>query len=170
MDIGAEGSHLFSLTPSMTSQLALSAVMIVVAVLIHGVGLFSLSNLLTREQDAEEREKEGSSERHYRFERYEPLSIRGGIVVVGIVLAIFGLHFAEIWAFAFLYSAIGAVPDLDTAIYFSSITYATLGFTDNYIDPSWRMIAASEGIIGVLMLGWSTAFFVRVLSKLESRR
>ena len=32
------------------------------------------------------------------------------------------------------------------------------------------MIAASEGIIGVLMLGWSTAFFVRVLSKLESRR
>ena len=45
MDVGVEGSGLFSLTPSMTSQLALSAIMIVIAVLIHGVGLFSLSNL-----------------------------------------------------------------------------------------------------------------------------
>lgn len=169
MDVGVEGGGLFSLTPSMTSQLALSAVMVVVAVVIHGAGLFSLGNMLTREREVEVEGGENTTERRYTFEGYKPLSWRGGLVVVGVVLAIFALHFAEIWAFAFLYSAIDAVPDLDTAIYFSSIAYATLGFTDNYIDPSWRMIAASEGIIGVLLLGWSTAFFVRVLSQLEGR-
>ena len=167
MSPGVEGGELFSLTPSMTSQLALSAAMVVVAVVIHGTGLFSLGNMLTREVKVEG--GESLTERHYRFEGYQPLSWRGGLVVVGVVLAIFALHFTEIWAFAFLYSGIGAVPDLDTAIYFSSIAYSTLGFTDNYIDPNWRMIGASEGIIGVLLLGWSTAFFVRVLSKLEGR-
>ncbi len=170
MDVGVEGGQVFSLTPSMTSQLALSALMVVIAVLIHGAGLFSLGNLLIREREGDDEDGEGTSHPHSRLERYKPLSFRGGVAIVGIVLAIFTLHGAEIWAFAFLYSAIGAVPDLDTAVYFSSITYATLGFTDNYIDPSWRMIVASEGIIGVLLLGWSTAFFVRVLSKLEGRR
>jgi hypothetical protein len=29
------------------------------------------------------------------------------------------------------------------------------------------MIAALEGMLGVILLGWSTAFLVRVLSKLE---
>jgi hypothetical protein len=30
------------------------------------------------------------------------------------------------------------------------------------------MIAALEGMLGVILLGWSTAFLVRVLGKLES--
>lgn len=167
---GVDGGQVFSLTPSMTSQLALGALMVVIVVMIHGVGLFSLGNFLIREQEETGDDGQTTSQQHSRLERYKPLSLRGGLMIVGIVLTIFALHGAEIWAFAFLYSAIGAVPDLDTAVYFSSIAYATLGFTDNYIDPSWRMIAASEGIIGVLLLGWSTAFFVRVLSKLEGAR
>ena len=29
------------------------------------------------------------------------------------------------------------------------------------------MIGALEGILGVILLGWSTAFFVRILKRLE---
>ncbi len=39
------------------------------------------------------------------------------------------------------------LPDLHTAVYFSTITYGTVGYDD-------------EGINGIVLLGWSTAFFV----------
>jgi hypothetical protein len=35
------------------------------------------------------------------------------------------------------------------------------------IDPAWRLVAAFESILGVILLGWSTAFFIRVLSRID---
>ena len=55
------------------------------------------------------------------------------------------------------------MPYLRTSVYFSTITYSTLGYTDAAIRPEWQLVAAIEGINGVLLLGWSTAFFVRVI-------
>ncbi|MDH4399727.1 MAG: ion channel [Sphingorhabdus sp.] len=63
------------------------------------------------------------------------------------------------WLYAFLYEGLGAVADLETAMYFSTISYAGIGFDDRYIMPEWRLVAAIEEINGLLLLGWSTAFF-----------
>lgn len=83
-----------------------------------------------------------------------------------LVLALAWLHGLEIWSYAFLYEAIGAVSDLETAVYFSTISYAGIGFDDRYIDPAWRLVSAIEGINGLLLLGWSTAFFVTIITRL----
>jgi hypothetical protein len=83
-----------------------------------------------------------------------------------MVGALFALHGLEIWMYAFLYKVIGAIPDLETAIYFSTISYAGIGYDDRYIDPAWRLVGAIEGIDGLLLLGWSTAFFVTMVSRL----
>ena len=86
-----------------------------------------------------------------------------------LVLALFVLHGVGIWLYAFLYEGLGAVVDLETAVYFSTISYAGIGFDDRYIDPAWRLVAAIEGINGLLLLGWSTAFFVTIVARLGRR-
>ena len=73
------------------------------------------------------------------------------------------------WLYAFLYEGLGAVVDLETAVYFSTISYAGIGFDDRYIAPEWRLVAAIEGINGLLLLGWSTAFFVTIVARLGRR-
>jgi len=51
-------------------------------------------------------------------------------------------------------------------VYFSIQTYAAIGFGDNLLDPNWHMFAAIEGVNGVILLGWSTAFFVTSMRRL----
>ena len=55
-------------------------------------------------------------------------------MVLVIVLALFTLHGIEIWLYAALYLLLNAVVDLETAVYFSTITYAGIGFD----DAEWR--------------------------------
>ena len=49
------------------------------------------------------------------------------------------------------------------------IRHAAIGFGDKAIHPDWKMIAAIEGINGVILIGWSTAFFVTMMGKLGRR-
>lgn len=102
-----------------------------------------------------------------RFNRWRPLSFRGTLFTLLTVFALFVIHFVEIWTFAFLYDYLRAVTDFREALYFSTISYATIGYSDASIAEQWRMVAALEGILGVILLGWSTAFFVRILGRLE---
>ena len=60
-----------------------------------------------------------------------------------------------------------ALPTFRDALYFSTISYSTIGYNDASIADEWRMIAALEGMLGVILLGWSTAFLVRVIGNLE---
>ena len=36
--------------------------------------------------------------------------------------------------------------------------------------PKWRLLGAMEGVAGVILLGWSIAFFVSVMTPLTFRR
>jgi hypothetical protein len=87
-----------------------------------------------------------------------------------LVLALFVLHGLEIWTYAALYLSLGAVRDLASAVYFSTTTYATIGFSDAELSVDWRLVAAIEGMNGILLLGWSTAFFVAVVARLGGAR
>ncbi|WP_247713472.1 ion channel [Qipengyuania sphaerica] len=141
----------------MTEQLAISTVMVLLTVAIHGGGLVVLSRVLRLERMDE------------REERLSPLSPRGIGVTFGVVLGLFAIHGLEIWLYAALYLIGGALPDLHTAVYFSTITYGTIGYDDEGILRAWQLVAAIEGINGVLLLGWSTAFFVALIARLGRR-
>src|SRR5689334_22917564 len=66
------------------------------------------------------------------------------------------LHLVEASIWAVFYVAVGAMPDLDTALYFSLTSYTTLGYGDVVLPPSWRLLGPFEGAVGILMFGWST--------------
>lgn len=137
------------------SEFAVSSVMVVLCVTIHGFGLFGLSRLMRTERARE------------RIEQINPLSPRGTIFTLAIVIAIVILHGAEIWLFAFVYLALEAVHNFEQALYFSTISYSTVGYSDLHILPDWRLLGAFESILGVILMGWSTAFFFRMLTRID---
>lgn len=88
--------------------------------------------------------------------------------IVGVVLALFVVHGLEIGVFAVAYLVLGEVDSVEAAIYFSTSTFTTLGYGDVIISDSWRIVAAVEGLVGFLLLGWSTAFLVSVIGRLRA--
>ena len=75
------------------------------------------------------------------------------------------LHLLTICAWALLYATRGAMPDLQTAVYFSAVTYTTTGYGDVLLPEDWRLVGAVEALTGILMCGWSTGFFFAVVSR-----
>ncbi|MDX1291959.1 MAG: ion channel [Hyphomonas sp.] len=91
-----------------------------------------------------------------------------GLAIFFILLSLFAIHSVEIWVFTLAYLALGAFPDVETAVYFSTSTFSTVGYGDVLIDKDWRMLAAAESVIGFLLLGWSTAFLVSVSARVRT--
>ena len=76
------------------------------------------------------------------------------------------LHLVEITAWALFYVWKDAMPDLQTALYFSAVTYTTTGYGDLVLPQQWRLVGGVEALTGILMCGWSTGFFFAVVSRL----
>ncbi len=94
------------------------------------------------------------------------MSVEGAVITAGVALGLLVLHGLEIWTYASLFHVLGAVDSLRDAVYFSTITYASIGFSDTVIREEWRLLGAIEGINGALLLGWSVAFFVPVMTRI----
>ncbi len=77
-----------------------------------------------------------------------------------VVLGIFLVLTVEVWLWAATYQLLGLFPDLETALYFSTVTFSTVGYGDVIIGKDWRMLAALEAINGFLLIGWSTAYLI----------
>ncbi|WP_219892514.1 ion channel [Aquisediminimonas profunda] len=141
----------------MLAELSLATVMVILTVIIHAVGLFTVARLLRLEELEE------------AIEHIHPMSLRGFGVTLSVILALIGLHGVEIWLYAFVYDFIGAVEGLRNAVYFSTITYGAIGYDDLAMADRWRLVAAIEGINGIVLIGWSTAFFVTLSGRMRRR-
>jgi len=80
------------------------------------------------------------------------------------------LHLVEIGAWAAMYVWNGALGDFATALYFSAVTYTTVGYGDVVLPPGWRLDGGIEALTGILMCGWSTGFFVAIVSRPHERQ
>jgi hypothetical protein len=139
----------------MVAELGIATIMVILTVMIHGLGLFNLAKILrleTREEAAA---------------HIDALSLRGMLATLSVILGLFALHGVEIWLYAFLYETIGAVQGIRESVYFSTITYAAIGYDDGAMAERWRLVSAIEGINGIILIGWSTAFFVTVVARLR---
>jgi hypothetical protein len=76
------------------------------------------------------------------------------------------LHLIEITAWALFYAWKGAMPDLQSALYFSAVTYTTTGYGDLVLPEEWRLVGAVEALTGILMCGWSTGFFFAIVGRM----
>ncbi|MBK5356095.1 two pore domain potassium channel family protein [Pseudomonas sp. TH41] len=74
------------------------------------------------------------------------------------------LHMMEISIWGMFYLWQECLPDIETALYFSGVTYATIGYGDVALAKPWRLFGPIEGLIGILMCGLSTGFFFAVVN------
>ncbi|MCH7812351.1 MAG: two pore domain potassium channel family protein [Chloroflexi bacterium] len=72
----------------------------------------------------------------------------------------------EAGTWAAVYLAVGAIPDLETALYFSTVTFTTLGYGDVTLDAGWRLLASLQGANGTIMFGWTTALVMAVIHRM----
>src|SRR5580698_1734022 len=94
--------------------------------------------------------------------RAEGRAARLGAVILFVVLGLLAIHTVEIWLYAVAYLVVGAMPDFETALYFSTTSFTTIGYGDVVLDRQWRLFGAIEGANGLLLFGWSTAFMMSV--------
>nr|WP_321456674.1 ion channel [uncultured Cohaesibacter sp.] len=81
-------------------------------------------------------------------------------LMVATVLGVFVIHALQIWVWAVTYWAVGALHEFDEALYFSTVTFSTLGYGDIILSERWRILGALEGIAGFIYIGWSTAYLI----------
>jgi voltage-gated potassium channel len=92
-------------------------------------------------------------------------TLRALRVLVDLFAVLLLLHLMQVSLWALLYWwRIGW--DFNPALYFSTVTYATIGYGDVVPPPQWRLVAVTEGLTGVLMLGWSSALVFSVVVRL----
>ncbi|MET0808480.1 MAG: ion channel [Pseudoxanthomonas sp.] len=137
----------------MLNELGVAMLMVVLTTLMHVTGLIVISRLLRLVP-----EKVGLSEHGL---------LRQAYASVALVLGLMTLHGLEIWAYAAVFVQLEAVADIRTAVYFSTISYAAIGYSDAAIDKSRALVAAIEGINGLVLIGWSTAYLVMIMSRVR---
>lgn len=134
----------------MLNQLSLASAMVLITVLVHLTGLAVLVRILRS---------------NHKLMR--PMTVSPLVLLLIAALGIFAIHTIEIWLYALLYLLLGASKNFEEALYFSTVTYSTIGYGDLVFSKNWRILGAIEGATGIIMLGWSTAFLVSLLAKLR---
>lgn len=122
-------------------------------VTVHAAGLMVMSRWLQRGLQR--------ARHHFWTETWLLIRVSWGLIF---------LHILEILIWGGFYAWKGILPDLNTAFYFSSITYTTVGYGDVVLSPAWRNFSSAEALVGILMAGLSTSFFFMFLSRLFARR
>jgi len=86
-------------------------------------------------------------------------------VPLTMVTGLFLLHSTEIALFAALHAGLNRIP-FEHALYGSIAAYTTVDIQalDDY--RAWRLVSAYEALVGMLLIGWSTAFLFATLHRL----
>jgi len=89
-------------------------------------------------------------------------------VLTGTGLVLVLLHAVQItiWAYAYLLLVpAGDLETLEKAVYFSFVTFSTLGYGDITLSEGWRLLSGIQALNGILLVGWSTAILFAVVQR-----
>ena len=137
---------------TLVHQLMLATLVVGTTVIVHLVGLALLLAVLRR---------------YRRAERRILIVLLNGAAILVAAFGLFALHSVEIWIWAGVFQWLGAFADFEHALYFSTSTYVTIGYGDIVLPPGLRILGAIEGASGIILIGWSTAFFFSIVDRMK---
>jgi hypothetical protein len=87
------------------------------------------------------------------------------VVIVSTGALLVAAHLLEVMIWSVTYDLVGAAPPGSDLIYFAFQNYTTLGYGDILPVYGWRLLAPMTALNGIMLIGWSTALILHVLSK-----
>lgn len=87
-----------------------------------------------------------------------------------LVLATIWLLAAQtvsVWMWSFAFRLLGIFGSMEPAVYFTLVTFTTLGYGDITLGPDWRVLSGMTAVNGLLMFGFSTAFLFDVFARMR---
>lgn len=96
---------------------------------------------------------------HLLFRHVAALTFITTWLVVGLLM-VMGL-----WALTLL--GLEIFSELEPALYFSMISFTTLGFGDVILPDQWRLLSGFIAMDGFILFGLNTAFIFEVLRRLR---
>ncbi|SEF50080.1 ion channel [Jhaorihella thermophila] len=95
-----------------------------------------------------------------------PTTLQIGWMMILALFFIVLAHTIQVLIWSTIWTRYGAVSDWNEAIYFSLVTYTTVGYGDLTLGPGLRVFGTFAGVAGVLGFGISSAFLIAVMSRL----
>ena len=88
------------------------------------------------------------------------------VLWTAVVLLI--LHMVEVFLWAVAYHFLpgrAGLTDFSEALYFSIVTFTTLGYGDITLNADWRLLSGMEAMVGITVFGLTTAILFAVVQK-----
>ena len=107
--------------------------------------------------------------RREQIERSVSRRYFAGLMVMlfaGILL----LHVIQTSLWAVFYYTQELFSDFESSLYFSMVSFTTIGYGDVLLPRNWRLLGVIEGFSGVLLCGVSTAFIFAVVNAIFQSR
>jgi voltage-gated potassium channel len=105
---------------------------------------------------------------HFARETYRLGPVRCAMLVVRFTSVMIALHVLQIplWAAFYRWNCFSS---WESAFYFSTTSYSTVGFGDLVLPQVWRTLGPVEAVTGVLMCGLSASFLFAIVTRLVER-
>lgn len=117
----------------------------------------------------------------YVWKRLPGLNWSPRMHILAVVWLLFFAHIVNIWLFGIVYYALhyfglGTLSGASIehghyalnffgCLYFSAVTYSTLGLGDITPEGALRMITGVEALAGIIMIGWTVSFTYLAMQK-----
>lgn len=101
--------------------------------------------------------------RWHRWLMIEPHRPKLILVVAGTALWALAMLTVGVWLWALTFWVLGAFQTMEEALYFSMVTFTTLGYGDVLMPQRWRILGAMAAANGLLNFGLLTALLVEAL-------
>ncbi|MGZ3215474.1 ion channel [Paracoccus sp. T5] len=139
----------------MMGQIAFGSVLMVISVLIAGQAVWAL---------------EAAFARWSRWLMHAPHRPKLVLVVVATSLAVLAMLTASVWLWAATFHLLGVFASFEESMYFTLVTFTTLGYGDVLMPRDWRILGGMAAANGLLNFGLMTAFMVEALRHVRVRQ
>jgi len=99
----------------------------------------------------------------------ETFKQRGTRLMISTAVFLILIHLVQAALWALVYMLLPGITEFETfekSMYFSLVTFTTLGYGEITISSANRMLAGLEAINGITLIGWSTAFMFAIFQEL----
>ena len=99
-----------------------------------------------------------------------PKPLRGIFLQFSILMVVLMIgNIVQVAFWALLYKLLGAFEDFETAMYFSGVTFTSLGYGDIVLDGRMRLLGPLQAANGLMMFGITTALFVSAVQQVTAK-